>query len=56
MEAAAIAWVTEQTKTPLIGIKVVTDIADGGELVQEEFLQNLESAAISLQNTLGKII
>ena len=33
MEAAGIAWVTEQTKTPLIGIKVVTDIADGGKKV-----------------------
>ena len=48
MEAAAIAWVTEQTKTPLIGIKVVTDIADGGKLVQEEFLENLATAAKSL--------
>ena len=31
MEAAAIGWIAEKTKIPLIGIKVVTDIVDSGE-------------------------
>lgn len=30
MEAAAVAWACEQHGTPLICIKVVTDLVDGG--------------------------
>jgi len=35
MEGAAIAWVTEQTATALLGIKVVTDIVDGDRATHE---------------------
>lgn len=30
MEAAAVAWACEQHGTPLVCIKVVTDLVDGG--------------------------
>ena len=56
MEAAAIAWVTEQTRTPLVAIKVVTDIVDGDRATEEEFLENLSTAASSLQTVLPKVV
>ena len=56
MEAAAIAWVAEETKTPFFALKVVTDIVDGDRPTQEEFLENLGSAAKSLQVALPKLI
>ena len=56
MEAAAIAWVTSMNKVPYLGIKVVTDIVDGGIPTQEEFLENLGSAAKSLQSALPKVL
>ena len=56
MEAAAIAWVAEQTKIPFCALKVVTDLVDGGRPSQEEFLENLASAAQSLQRALPKVL
>lgn len=56
MEAAAVAWVAEQTSTPCFGLKVVTDIVDGDKPTSEEFLENLSSAAKNLQETLPKVV
>lgn len=56
MEAGAIAWVCQMCSTPYLGVKVVTDIVDGGVPTQEEFLANLSSAAQSLQAALPKVI
>ncbi len=56
MEAAAIAWSCEMHKTPHFGIKVVTDIVDGDKPTQEEFMENLGTAAKSLQEALPKVI
>ncbi len=56
MEAAAIAWVAEQTQKALIAVKVVTDIVDGDRATHEEFLENLGTAAKSLQNVLPQIV
>ena len=56
MEAAAIAWVAEETKTPFFALKVVTDIVDGDRPTQEEFLENLGAAAKSLQLALPKLV
>jgi 5'-methylthioadenosine nucleosidase len=56
MEAAAVAWVAEITKKPFFAVKVVTDIVDGDRPTSEEFLENLASAAKSLQEVLPKII
>jgi 5'-methylthioadenosine nucleosidase len=56
MEAAAIAYVAAMHQVPYLGVKVVTDIVDGGIPTQEEFLQNLASAAQSLQQALPKVL
>jgi 5'-methylthioadenosine nucleosidase len=56
MEAAAIAWSCALYDTPHFGVKVVTDIVDGDQPTQDEFLENLSSAAKSLQTTLPKVI
>lgn len=56
MEGAAIAWAADLAATPLIGIKVVTDIVDGDKPSHEEFLQNLQTASESLQTHVPKII
>jgi len=56
MEAAAIAWSCALHKTPYLGVKVVTDIVDGDKPTQEEFMENLSSAAKSLQEALTEVI
>lgn len=56
MEAAAIAWVAELSATPFLALKVVTDIVDGEELTQDEFLRNLATAAAILQEKLLAVI
>mmetsp|Transcript_20693 Transcript_20693/g.29854 ORF Transcript_20693/g.29854 Transcript_20693/m.29854 type:complete len:258 (+) Transcript_20693:91-864(+) len=55
MEAAAIAWSAKLFDTPYLGVKVVTDIVDGDRLTQDEFLENLGTAAKSLQDALPKV-
>lgn len=56
MEAAAIAWSCSLHDTPHFGLKVVTDIVDGDRPTQDEFLENLHSAAESLQKALPQVI
>ena len=56
MEMAAIAWAATLHSTPHFGVKVVTDIVDGDKPTQEEFFENLASAAMSLQEALPKVI
>lgn len=56
MEAAGIAWSCELHGTPHFGIKVVTDIVDGDKPTQDEFLENLGTAAKSLQTALPKVV
>jgi len=56
MEAAAIAWSCSLFDTPHFGVKVVTDIVDGDKPTQEEFFENLGSAAKSLQEALPLVI
>jgi len=56
MEAAAIAWVASMNKVPYLGVKVVTDIVDGGIPTQDEFMANLGAAAESLQSALPKVL
>lgn len=56
MEAGAIAWVCKMCSVPYLGVKVVTDIVDGGIPTQEEFLANLASAAQSLQAALPRVL
>ncbi|GKY92019.1 hypothetical protein MPSEU_000173500 [Mayamaea pseudoterrestris] len=56
MEAAAIVWSCELQDKPFIGIKVVTDIVDGDRPTQDEFLENLAAASVSLQTALPKVL
>lgn len=56
MEAAAIAWSAKLHGVPFIGVKVVTDIVDGDRPTQEEFLENLGTAAQKLQAALPKVV
>ena len=93
MEAAGIAWVCSLFSKPLICVKAITDIVDGGRQVfafvcvclslnnvfledggssttrlkppllshlcrpsHEEFLENLSTAATSLQNAVPKVL
>jgi len=56
MEAAAVAWSCKMQGVPHFGVKVVTDIVDGDQPTQDEFMENLASAAQSLQTALPKVI
>mmetsp|Transcript_16702 Transcript_16702/g.27716 ORF Transcript_16702/g.27716 Transcript_16702/m.27716 type:complete len:245 (+) Transcript_16702:2-736(+) len=56
MEAAAIAWVSAMNKVPYMGVKVVTDIVDGDVPTHDEFMENLQSAAKSLQEALPRVL
>jgi 5'-methylthioadenosine nucleosidase len=56
MEAAAIIWSAQMFNTPYLGVKVVTDIVDGDRPTHEEFMENLGTAAESLQDALPKVI
>lgn len=56
MEAAAIAWSCAMWDKPFVGVKVVTDIVDGTKPTQDEFLENLHTASVSLQHALPIIL
>ena len=56
MEAAAIAWVASLWNVPLIAIKSVTDLMDGGQTTSEEFLQNLCFAAQNLNEVVVQVM
>lgn len=56
MEGAAIAWISEMSNTPFFALKCVTDIVDGEHPTHEEFMQNLITAAESLQASLVAVV
>jgi 5'-methylthioadenosine nucleosidase len=56
MEAAAVAWSCALFQKPYLGIKVVTDIVDGDRSTHEEFMENLGTAAKSLQTALPQVL
>lgn len=56
MEAAAIAWVAQLFGKPMFCIKAVTDIVDGDKPTPDEFLENLHTAAVALQQVLPKVL
>ncbi|MEG0993809.1 MAG: hypothetical protein RSE51_08180, partial [Bacteroidales bacterium] len=56
MEAAAIAWVASLYNTPLLCVKSVTDLCDGGRATEEEFRENLSEAAQKLKEACFKIL
>jgi 5'-methylthioadenosine nucleosidase len=56
MEGAAIAKVCELAGIGYLGVKVVTDLVDGERPAFEEFLENLGTAAKSLEEAVPKIL
>ncbi|XP_074312991.1 5'-methylthioadenosine/S-adenosylhomocysteine nucleosidase-like [Silene latifolia] len=56
MEGAAVAYVADLLKVPVIFIKAVTDIVDGDKPTAEEFLQNLTAVTAALDETVAKAI
>lgn len=56
MEGAAISYVAELLKVPIIFLKAVTDIVDGDKPTAEEFLQNLAAVTAALDETVARAI
>ena len=52
MEGAAIAWAAHLFEVPVLALKSITDIVDGDRPPQEEFLENLQKAALALKASL----
>ena len=55
MEGAAIAQVCQMKSVPLLSIKSVTDLIDGGRHTHEEFLENFERATDALQKVVAEV-
>ena len=56
MEAAAIAWVCMLRGAPFLGVKAITDLLDGGNATEDEFIANLERASARLTEELVRVI
>lgn len=56
MEAAAIAWIASLWQVPFIAVKSVTDLLDGNQTTENEFMQNLDLAASNLNKAVVLIL
>ncbi|MGI9275829.1 MAG: hypothetical protein ACR2PT_13430 [Endozoicomonas sp.] len=56
MEAAAIAWIASLYNVPLVALKSVTDLMDGGESTTEEFQKNLAMASGNLAKAVVRLL
>ncbi|CAN6554671.1 unnamed protein product [Malus baccata var. baccata] len=56
MEGAAVAYVADMLKVPIIFVKAVTDIVDGEKPTAEEFLQNLAAVTAALEEKVTQVI
>lgn len=56
MEGAAVAFVASLYKTPLLCVKSVTDLCDGGEKTFDEFSRNLAMACQALRDANARIV
>lgn len=56
MEGAALAWTSELHGVPFFCVKVITDLVDGDRPTEDEFLENLHTAVVSLQNAMPRVI
>ncbi|XP_039045130.1 5'-methylthioadenosine nucleosidase-like isoform X3 [Hibiscus syriacus] len=56
MEGAALAYVADLLKVPVIFVKAVTDIVDGDKPAAEEFLQNLVAVTAALDEAVDQIV
>lgn len=55
-QGAAVAYVADLLKVPVIFIKAVTDIVDGEKPTAEEFLQNLAAVTAALDQSVTKVV
>ncbi|CAN6881600.1 unnamed protein product [Brassica oleracea] len=55
MEGAAVAYVAELLKVPVMFLKAVTDLIDGDKPTAQEFLQNLSLVTSALEETATKV-
>ncbi|KAJ4898745.1 5'-methylthioadenosine/S-adenosylhomocysteine nucleosidase 1 [Raphanus sativus] len=56
MEGAAVAYVADLLKVPVIFLKAVTDLIDGDKPTAEEFLKNLALVTSALEETATNVI
>ncbi|KAJ8530247.1 hypothetical protein K7X08_037082 [Anisodus acutangulus] len=56
MEGAAVAYVADLLKVPVIFLKAVTDIVDGDKPTAEEFLQNLAAVTAALDQSATQVV
>ncbi|GAA0184980.1 hypothetical protein LIER_32268 [Lithospermum erythrorhizon] len=56
MEGAAVAYVADLLKVPVIFLKAVTDIVDDNKPTAEEFLENLAAVALALDEAATKVV
>ncbi|ONH92162.1 hypothetical protein PRUPE_8G159400 [Prunus persica] len=56
MEGAAVAYVADLLKVPIIFVKAVTDVVDGEKPTAEEFLQNLSAVTAALEEKITQVI
>ncbi|KAK4437695.1 5'-methylthioadenosine/S-adenosylhomocysteine nucleosidase 2 [Sesamum alatum] len=56
MEGAAVAYVADLLKVPVIFLKGVTDIVDGNKPTSEEYLQNLAAVVAALAKAVTKVV
>ncbi|RVW13163.1 5'-methylthioadenosine/S-adenosylhomocysteine nucleosidase 1 [Vitis vinifera] len=55
-QGAAVAYVADLLKVPVIFIKAVTDLVDGEKPTAEEFLQNLAAVTAALDQSVTKVV
>lgn len=55
-QGAAVAYVADLLKVPVIFLKAVTDIVDGDKPTAEEFLQNLAAVTAALDQTATLVV
>jgi 5'-methylthioadenosine nucleosidase len=56
LQGSGFAWVAATLGVPFIGIKAITDLVDGGRPSQEEFMENLHTAAAALQRVVPEVV
>ncbi|KAJ8765135.1 hypothetical protein K2173_010624 [Erythroxylum novogranatense] len=56
MEGAAVAYVADLLKVPVVFVKAVTDVIDGDKPTTEEFLQNLAAVTAALDQAVAQVV
>lgn len=56
MEGAAVAYVMELLSVPAIFVKAITDVVDGEKPTAEEFLENLSTVTLALDQAVTRVV